>query len=96
VEWDATEGVPLRLVDRATGVTRVDLAGWQAELTGDHDQPLVLRRTLAGGKSAFGVVRHDRVQLLGTSAGLVSDCTADRNYVMCRSGEGLELWAYSL
>jgi hypothetical protein len=95
LERDALEGGPLRLVDRATGATRVELTGWHAALTGDDDQSLVLRRGLPGGTSAFGVVRHDRVQLIGASAGPVSDCTADRDYVLCRSGEGLEIWAYS-
>jgi outer membrane protein assembly factor BamB len=95
LEKNPDTGAPLRLVDRATGATRVDLAGWDAGLTADRKLPLVLRRSLAAGKSAFGVVLAGKVQLLGASAGPVSGCTSDRHYVMCRGNEGLEVWAYS-
>ncbi|WP_433368515.1 PQQ-binding-like beta-propeller repeat protein [Actinoplanes sp. CA-142083] len=97
LETDPDVGAPRRLVDRATGATRVDLAGWDGALTTDPDLPLVLRRSLGAGKSAFGVVLagKDRVQMLGASTGPVSACTSDRHYVMCRGNEGLEVWAYS-
>lgn len=95
LERAANASAPLRLVDRATGATRVDLTGWAAALTADGDQPLVLRRSLPAGKSEFGVVLHDQVHLLGASAGPVSDCTADGGYVVCRGDAGLEVWAFS-
>jgi outer membrane protein assembly factor BamB len=95
LERVADTGAPLRLVDRATGATRVDLSGWAAALTADGDQPLVLRRGLPDGKSAFGVLRRDRVQMLGASTGPVSDCAADRSHVICRGHAGLEVWAFS-
>jgi len=97
LEKEPDTGAPLRLVDRATGAVRVDLAGWDSGLTADQNLPLVLRRSLDAGKSAFGVVLagQDQVQLLGASTGPVSDCTSDRHYVMCRGNEGLEVWAYS-
>ena len=94
LERDADGGAPLRLADRATGATRVDLTGWDAALTPDGDQPLVLRRGLPGGKSAFGAVLNDRVRPLGTSTGPVSGCLADRGYLICRGNAGLEIWAY--
>ena len=93
LERDADGDAPLRLVDRATGATRVDLTGWDAALTADG-QPLMLRRGLPTGKSEFGVVLHDRVRLLGASPGPVSGCIADRGYVICRGDAGLEVWAY--
>jgi len=86
---------PLRLADRATGATRLDLTGWAAALTAGDGEPLVLRRSLPGGKSAFGVVLHGRVQLLGVSAEPATDCAADGRYVLCRGHAGLEIWAYS-
>jgi outer membrane protein assembly factor BamB len=97
LEKNPDTGAPLRLADRDTGTTRIDLAGWDGALTGYPDRPLVLRRSLDGGKSGFGVVLagRDRVQLLGESAGPVSGCTSDRHYVMCRGNEGLEVWAYT-
>ena len=94
LERDADAGAPLRLADRATGATRVDLTGWDAALTADGDQPLVLRRSLRAGRSEFGVVLHERVRLLGASAGPVSGCVADRGYLVCRGDAGLEIWAY--
>ena len=97
LERDADGGKPLRLVERATGATRVELTGWDAVLSPDsvaEDQPLVLRRGLPGGKSAFGAVLNDRVRPLGVSAGPVSGCLADRGYLICRGGAGLEIWAY--
>jgi outer membrane protein assembly factor BamB len=97
LERDPSAGTPLRLVDRGSGVTRVDLAGWDAGLTADPNEPLVLRRSLPAGKSAFGVLLAGRgkVQMLGASTGPVSACTSDRHYVMCRGNDGLEIWAYS-
>src|SRR6185503_5378031 len=95
LEQDTDGGTPLRLVDRSTGETRVDLSGWDAGLTADEGLPLVLRRSLSAGKSAFGVVLRGRVQLLGESSGPVSDCTSDRHYVICRGNDGLQVWAYS-
>ena len=97
IEVDPANGVPVRLSDPATGVTRVDLAGWRSEVSAvDSGDPLVLRRPSDGGASAFGVVlsHPDRVQLLGETGGPVSDCTADRAYVMCRGNDGLLLWAF--
>jgi outer membrane protein assembly factor BamB len=95
LEQDTDGGTPLRLVDRSTGETRIDLSGWDAGLTADEGLPLVLRRSLSAGKSAFGVVLRGRVQLLGESSGPVSDCTSDRHYVICRGNDGLQVWAYS-
>jgi hypothetical protein len=95
LERDADGGAPLRLVNRATGATRVDLTGWDAALTAAADEPLVLLRSGPAGRSAFGVVLRDHVQLLGLSAGPVIGCTADRGYVLCRGDAGLEIWAYS-
>ncbi|WP_433296607.1 PQQ-binding-like beta-propeller repeat protein [Actinoplanes sp. CA-030573] len=94
VEVDIDSGNPVRLVDPATGATRVDLAGWFGGITDDVELPLVVRRALDAGRSAFGVVSGGRVQLLGASAGPVSDCTAGARYVMCRGNEGLQFWRY--
>ncbi|GIF18359.1 hypothetical protein BJ973_008680 [Actinoplanes tereljensis] len=94
IEMVTGEGTPIRLVDPATGATRVDLAGWDAEISGGVGAPLVLRKSLAGGRSAFGVVLDDRVQILGASNGPVSECGSNHAYVMCRGNDGLEIWSY--
>ena len=98
LERDASTARPLRLVDRSTGVTRIDLDGWASALAAsERGQPLLLRRSLDAGRSAFGVVLagRGRVQVVGASTGPVSDCAADRRYVMCRGDDGLQVWAYS-
>ncbi len=96
VEVGSESGTPVRLVDPGTGVTRVDLAAWPGEVVGAPDQPIVLRRSLDAGASAFGVVvdRRDQVQPLGVTGGPVSDCTADLGHVACRTDGGLRIWAY--
>jgi outer membrane protein assembly factor BamB len=96
LEVDTGSGAPVRLVDAATGRTRIDLAGWRAEIGGGPGEPIVLRRPEAAGSSAFGVVLagRDRVQMLGESGGAVSDCAADRAHVVCRGAGGLQVWAY--
>ena len=96
VELDAGSGAPLRLVDRRTGLLRVDLAGWNAGVTADEGLPLVVRRTLDAGRSAFGVVlaARDQVQVLGATPGPVSDCASDLRFVMCRGNDGLQIWQY--
>ncbi|WP_030434047.1 PQQ-binding-like beta-propeller repeat protein [Actinoplanes subtropicus] len=95
LERDADGGAPRRLVDRATGATRVELTGWDAAISTTADQPLVLHRTLPDGRSAFGVVLDDRVQLLGASAGPAGGCVADEGYALCRGDAGLEVWSYA-
>ncbi|MCY1140232.1 PQQ-binding-like beta-propeller repeat protein [Actinoplanes sp. Pm04-4] len=96
IEWSSDSGLPMRLVDPATGATRVDLGGWQNELLGRSDQPLVLRRGGEVGASTFAVVlpRHDAIQPLGGTGGPVSDCSSDERHVVCRSGDELRIWAY--
>jgi putative pyrroloquinoline-quinone binding quinoprotein len=94
IETASGAEAPIRLVDPATGAQRVDLTGWSAEISGGSGAPLVLRKSLPGGRSAFGVVLDDRVQLLGASAGPVSECGSNHAYVMCRGNDGLEIWAY--
>jgi outer membrane protein assembly factor BamB len=95
VEMDTGSGRPLRLVDPATGVTRVDLSAWSAGVTADVGLPLLLRRGINVGRSAFGLAGRDNVQMLGATDGPVSDCASDAHYVMCRGKSGLEVWAYS-
>jgi outer membrane protein assembly factor BamB len=94
-ELDTGSGRPLRLVDPATGATRVDLSAWGAGVTADQGLPLLLRRSINVGRSAFGLAGHDTVQMLGATDGPVSDCASDAHYVMCRGNSGLEVWAYS-
>jgi hypothetical protein len=96
IELDTETGAPVRLADPATGAVRLALPGWTAEISGSADQPLVLRRPGAAGRSVFGVVLadRDRVQLLGESDGPLSDCTSDQAYVVCRGVGGLRIWAY--
>ncbi|WP_250009846.1 hypothetical protein [Actinoplanes sp. M2I2] len=96
IEVASETGLPVRLVDPVTGRTRVDLSGWRAEVIGDADQPIVLRRSLDAGASEFGVVlsRRDAVQPLGLTGGPVSDCTSDESHVVCRTDGGLRIWAY--
>ncbi|MBM2617797.1 PQQ-binding-like beta-propeller repeat protein [Actinoplanes sp. LDG1-06] len=96
VEVGIESGLPVRLVDPGTGVTRVDLTGWRAEVVGEAGQPIVLRRSLDAGASAFGVVVPDRdtIQPLGVTGGPVSDCTSDARHVVCRTDGGLRIWAY--
>jgi len=96
LELGSDSGVSVRLVDPATGATRVDLAGWRGEVVGSAGGPIVLRRSLDAGASAFGVVlpRHDAVQPLGVTGDPISDCTSDEHYVTCRADDGLRIWAY--
>jgi hypothetical protein len=109
VEYDSRSGLVRRLVDPATGGTRVDLTAWRSEAVASANQPLVagsdslrggdplvLRRYQGGGATVFGVViaRRDAVQPLGVISGTVSDCTADHRYVVCRGTGGLRIWAY--
>lgn len=96
IEIGIETGLPVRLVDPDTGATRVDLAGWRAELVGDDTQPIVLRRGLDTGESAFGVVlpRRDAIQPLGVTGWPVGDCTSDRSHIVCRAGGELRIWAY--
>ncbi|MBL7253737.1 outer membrane protein assembly factor BamB family protein [Paractinoplanes lichenicola] len=96
VEVGIESGMPVRLVDPATGATRVDLTGWRAEVVGESGQPIVLRRSLDAGASAFGVVvaRRDEIQPLGVTGGPVSDCSSDARHVVCRTDGGLRIWAY--
>ncbi|GAA0551531.1 hypothetical protein GCM10010172_37310 [Paractinoplanes ferrugineus] len=96
LETNAGSGIPLRLVDPATGRVRVGLAGWNAEITGGAGAPIVLRKALRGGRSAFGVVLADRdqVQVLGAGPKPVSECSSNHAYVLCRGNNGLEIWTY--
>ena len=88
--------VPVRLVSPVTGAQRLDFAGWRSDVSGSADQPVVLRRTLDSGASAFGVVADDpaAVQVLGATRGPVSDCSADDRFVVCRAAGGLQVFAY--
>ncbi|WP_250038202.1 outer membrane protein assembly factor BamB family protein [Paractinoplanes maris] len=96
LEVDVESGLPMRLVDPGTGQTQVDLAGWRAEVIGEPGRPIVLRRSLDQGASAFGVVlsRRAAIQPLGLTGGPVSDCTSDESHVVCRTDGGLRIWAY--
>lgn len=96
VEIGVESGMPVRLVDPATGVTRVDLTGWWAEVVGEAGPAIVLRRGIDAGGSAFGVVMpdRDRIQPLGVTGGPVGDCTSDARHVVCRTEGGLRIWAY--
>ncbi|GAB2623261.1 hypothetical protein Aab01nite_16330 [Paractinoplanes abujensis] len=96
IEVGVESGMPVRLVDPDTGVTRVDLTGWRAEVVGQAGQPIVLRRGIDAGASAFGVVvdRRDEIQPLGVTGGPVSDCASDARHVVCRTDDGLRIWAY--
>ncbi|MEU4241421.1 PQQ-binding-like beta-propeller repeat protein [Actinoplanes sp. NPDC026619] len=96
IESHANALAPIRLADPVTGAVRVDLAGWNAEITGATGSPIMLRKALSAGRSAFGVVLADRdkVQVLGASAGPVSECSSNHAYVLCRGNDGLEIWAY--
>ncbi|GAA0456451.1 hypothetical protein Ade02nite_05350 [Paractinoplanes deccanensis] len=98
LETGSKSGEPVRLVDAATGQTRVDLSGWPSDVAGAAEEPIVLRRGLDGGSSAFGVVDagRDEVQPLGVTGGVVSDCTSDSRHVLCRTENGLRAWAYRL
>jgi outer membrane protein assembly factor BamB len=95
-EVDSRSGMLRRLVDPMTGSTRVDLTTWWSEPIGPADQRPVLRRLDHSRDTVFGVVdsRRDAVQPLGVISGVVSDCTADRGYVVCRGDGGLRIWAY--
>jgi hypothetical protein len=96
IETSSGSGTPIRLADPATGRARVDLAGWNAEITGGGGAPIVLRKALSAGRSAFGVVLtgRDKVQVLGASTTPVSECSSNHAYVLCRGNDGLEIWAY--
>lgn len=95
-EVDSRSGLLRKVVDPATGATRVDLTAWRAEAVGPVDQPLVLRRYNGNGTTVFGVVlsRRDVVQPLGVISGAVSDCTASPRHVVCRGAGGLRIWTY--
>ncbi|MGK5678536.1 outer membrane protein assembly factor BamB family protein [Actinoplanes sp. URMC 104] len=94
-ELGSDSGLPVRLVDPATGATRIDLSGWTIE-TAPSSRPLLLRRSAGDGASAFAVVPagRGRIQPLGTAGGALSDCTADERHVVCRVGGELRIWAY--
>ena len=96
LELGHESGLPARMLDAATGAPRVDLAGWYTEVESEAGQPLLLRRPLEAGASAFGVVleRRDAVQLLGVTHGVVGSCAADPRYVVCRADDRLRIWAY--
>jgi outer membrane protein assembly factor BamB len=88
--------VPVRLVSPVNGDQRLDLTGWRSDVSGSADQPVMLRRTLESGATAFGVVVDDpaAIQVLGTTRGPVSDCAADDRFVVCRAAGGLQVFAY--
>ncbi|SNY49486.1 outer membrane protein assembly factor BamB family protein [Paractinoplanes atraurantiacus] len=96
LETENQSGEPVRLVDLSTGATRVDLRGWRAQVPGPPGRPIVLRRGLDGGVSAFGLVDPDRgtVQVLGTTGMPISDCSSDTRRVVCRADDSLRIWAY--
>jgi hypothetical protein len=96
LETAADAGNPVALADPATGATRVDLAGWNGEITGAAGAPIVLRKPLPRARTAFGVVLSDRdkIQVLGASTGPVSECSSNHAYVLCRGNDGLEVWSY--
>jgi outer membrane protein assembly factor BamB len=96
VETDSGTGQVQRLVDPATGRTRVDLAGWRAEAVRASGQPIVLRGTRAPNRSVFAVVEphRDAVQPLGEVSASFGDCAADSAHVVCRTDQVLRIWAY--
>nr|WP_296066139.1 PQQ-binding-like beta-propeller repeat protein [uncultured Actinoplanes sp.] len=99
IEADSRSGLLRRLVDPATGRTRVDLGGWRAEAigpAGPAEGPILLRGSRGRDRSVVGVVlpRRDAVQPLGEIGTAVADCTADTAYVVCRIADGLRIWAY--
>jgi outer membrane protein assembly factor BamB len=88
---------PLHLLDARTGRVKVDLGGWQTVADNTGDAPIVLFRAQPPtGRAGFGVLMPgaDRVQPLGLSTDRVYQCSADDRYVACRTGRGVEVWAY--
>ena len=96
VESGGNPAAPVRLVSPVNGDQRLDFAGWRSDVSGSTDQPVMLRRTVGTGASAFGIVVDDPVaiQVLGTTRGPVSDCSADDRFVVCRAAGGLQVFAY--
>ncbi len=97
LEVGPTSGLPLRLVDPATGAARVDLTGWQAEVRDSADRLIMLRRVEEDQRSTvFGVVHpgRNRVQPLGRADRALFECAANPRYVACREEAGLRIWAY--
>ncbi|XVU24007.1 PQQ-binding-like beta-propeller repeat protein [Actinoplanes sp. CA-054009] len=96
LEQESNTFVPVRLADPASGTTRVDLTGWRAVVDGSADEPIVLRRGLERGASAFAVVDPEReaVQPLGVTGAPISDCVSGSGHVACRTNDSLRIWAY--
>lgn len=87
---------PVRLVSPVSGDRRLDFAGWRSDVSASADLPVVLRRTLDSGASAFGVIAEhpSAIQVLGATRGPVSDCSADDRFVVCRAAGGLQVFSY--
>jgi outer membrane protein assembly factor BamB len=98
LELDTSGSVaaPMRTVDAATGVPRVDLSGWTMIAAGAPGAPLVLAAPGADGGTSFGVLRSGEraVRIVGRSAGTTSDCRADARLVACRGPAGVEVFEY--
>ena len=96
LESGGNPAVPVRLASPVNGDQRLDLAGWRSDVSGSADQPVVLRRRVESGATAFGVVVGDptAIKVLGQTRGVVGDCTADDRFVVCRAAGGLQVFAY--
>jgi outer membrane protein assembly factor BamB len=97
LEVQTGQSRPLRAVDIASGVTQVDLSGWQTFAVGPAAGPVVLSRRVAGKGTAFGVLLPGRrvVQQLGVTSSPVTDCYSDTRYVACRAATGVEVFSYA-
>lgn len=89
-------GRPARTVDLTTGATITDLQAWRGILTAAPDLPLTLTRTVQGRGTLFGVLLAgaDRVQPLGYSDGVVTECRSDARHVACLVPDGVQVWTY--
>ena len=98
LETRSDTDAPVRLADRLTGRTLVDLAGWDEALAGGPESALLLRRSDAAGGQTFAVVPPGAGALtrLGTVDVDGAQCTADERNVVCRDGTGLRVWAYRI
>jgi outer membrane protein assembly factor BamB len=96
LELDPSSGEPVKVVDPVNGNQRLSLSGWKFDVAVSADGPLLLRRTDASRSSEFVVVDDDPAQLrpLGASRGVVSDCAADDQFVVCRGTGVLQVFAY--
>jgi len=90
---------PLWLVDPATGRARAALGRWAIAVAsyGVRPEPIVYRQDLPTERTWFGMVDEAaaRVRLLGLVTGVVGECRAGRDSLVCRRKDlSVGIWRY--